>query len=130
HIASGLGMGFWDSSSEAAHLNSLFLVQEYVQGSHMRRAISNALVRQHRAGAPGFYSQADAVRWCLQLAQALDYLHTRSPPVIHRDVKLENILLTGTDPHTSDVKLIDFGLAVRLPRGSMKEAGSFLPAAR
>ncbi len=39
------------------------------------------------------WSDTEAVQWCLQLAKAVAYLHSRSPLVIHRDLKLENVLL-------------------------------------
>lgn len=45
--------------------------------------------------------------WILQLADALTYLHSRTPPIIHRDLKPENILLDNEDR----VMLIDFGIA-------------------
>jgi serine/threonine protein kinase len=41
------------------------------------------------------YSTKDAVRWMLDIACGLQYLHSRHPMVIHRDLKLENILLKG-----------------------------------
>jgi serine/threonine protein kinase len=44
---------------------------------------------------PQVYRDADALRWCIELAEALRYLHSRTPKVIHRDVKLDNVLLTG-----------------------------------
>ena len=40
-------------------------------------------------------------------------LYCHSKGVVHRDVKLENIMLCVEDPHA--IKLIDFGLAVQLP---------------
>lgn len=52
----------------------------------------------------------DAMRWALQIAEALAYLHHFSPLVVHRDLKLENILLTSPNPATADAKLADFGL--------------------
>ena len=40
---------------------------------------------------------------------ALDYLHGQKPPIIHRDLKCDNVLING---HTGDIRLGDFGLAV------------------
>lgn len=50
------------------------------------------------------------MRWALQIAEALAYLHHFSPLVVHRDLKLENILLTSPKPAIADAKLADFGL--------------------
>nr|AMM43095.1 LRR-RLK [Vernicia montana] len=44
---------------------------------------------------------------CLQIAQGLEYLHAKNPPIIHRDIKASNILLDGS----SKAKISDFGLA-------------------
>ncbi|KAL4226451.1 negative regulation of pancreatic juice secretion [Mactra antiquata] len=46
--------------------------------------------------------------WCRQILKGLLYLHTRTPPVIHRDLKCDNIFITGT---TGSVKIGDLGLA-------------------
>jgi serine/threonine protein kinase len=62
------------------------------------------------------YSQADALRWCISIAKALHYLHTANPKVIHRDLKLDNVLLTDRDVSLATAKLADFGLAKLLAR--------------
>ena len=41
------------------------------------------------------YKFGDALRWTTQLARGLAYLHGHRPLIIHRDLKLENCLLTG-----------------------------------
>ena len=41
------------------------------------------------------YTYASALRWCHQISAGLAYLHSQRPMVIHRDLKLDNILLTG-----------------------------------
>ena len=46
--------------------------------------------------------------WCRQILKGLHYMHTREPPVIHRDLKCDNIFITGT---TGLVKIGDLGLA-------------------
>jgi len=48
----------------------------------------------------------------VQTASAVCYLHSEENKVIHRDLKLSNLLLTDVDLSKSDVKLADFGLAV------------------
>ena len=41
------------------------------------------------------YTYANGVKWAIQIAEGLAYLHAHRPMIIHRDVKLDNILLTG-----------------------------------
>ncbi|CAD7699339.1 unnamed protein product [Ostreobium quekettii] len=45
-----------------------------------------------------------------EAALGLKHLHSRSPPLIHRDVKSSNFLIFGNDPDTWTVKVTDFGL--------------------
>ncbi|GLD49948.1 serine/threonine-protein kinase WNK2-like isoform X3 [Lates japonicus] len=46
--------------------------------------------------------------WCRQILKGLHFLHTRTPPIIHRDLKCDNIFITGP---TGSVKIGDLGLA-------------------
>lgn len=41
------------------------------------------------------YTYRDALRWCQQIAAGVAHLHDRSPLIIHRDLKLDNVLLCG-----------------------------------
>ena len=41
------------------------------------------------------YTTEEALQWCLQIAEGLAYLHAQRPVIVHRDLKLENCLLTG-----------------------------------
>ncbi|KAM4530105.1 serine/threonine-protein kinase WNK4-like isoform 2-T2 [Odontesthes bonariensis] len=47
-------------------------------------------------------------RWSLQVLKGLYFLHSRSPPILHRDLKCDNIFITG--PNAS-IKIGDLGLA-------------------
>ena len=75
-----------------------FLVMQYIPGEDL-------FEMQGRRGS-GF-SQADVLEWADQLCDALDYLHTQDPQIIHRDIKPQNLKLTTR----GQIVLLDFGLA-------------------
>jgi hypothetical protein len=82
---------FTDSSGQ-------FLVMEFIPGKDL-----GALMQENRAPFP----VADIMRWADLLLDALDYLHTQTPPIIHRDIKPQNLKLTSR----GEIILLDFGLA-------------------
>ncbi|XP_076329037.1 uncharacterized protein LOC143235106 isoform X6 [Tachypleus tridentatus] len=55
--------------------------------------------------------------WCKQILKGLNFLHSRAPPIIHRDLKCDNIFITGT---TGSVKIGDLGLATLKNRSYAK----------
>ncbi|HYW71994.1 MAG TPA: protein kinase [Pyrinomonadaceae bacterium] len=75
-----------------------FLVMQYIAGQDL----SEMLTGQN---AP--FSESEVTRWADQLCDALDYLHTQDPQIIHRDIKPQNLKLTTR----GQVVLLDFGLA-------------------
>jgi serine/threonine protein kinase len=77
------------------HLDSLFLVMEYLDGGNVRNLIDDY----------GHLAQGTFLKLASHVCQALDVLHERG--IIHRDIKPENILCT----ESGDFKLADFGLA-------------------
>jgi len=48
-------------------------------------------------------------RWAKQILTGLAYLHDQKPPIIHRDLKCDNIFINGNH---GKVKIGDFGLAM------------------
>lgn len=60
-------------------------------------------------------------RWSLQILEALNYLHTRDPPIIHRDLKCSNIFIDGK---TSTILIGDLGLSRRRKDAQMSIAGT------
>ena len=72
-----------------------YLVMEYVAGDSLAQIIE-------RDGPP---AAATAISWALQICRGLEYTHGRQ--VIHRDIKPQNILITGGQR----VKIVDFGIA-------------------
>jgi eukaryotic-like serine/threonine-protein kinase len=75
-----------------------FLVMQYIPGEDL-------FEMQGRRGS-GF-PQAEVLQWADQLCDALDYLHTQDPQIIHRDIKPQNLKLTAR----GQIVLLDFGLA-------------------
>lgn len=49
--------------------------------------------------------------WCIQILEGLNYLHTRNPPIIHRDIKCDNLFING---NSGQVKIGDLGLATNI----------------
>lgn len=47
--------------------------------------------------------------WARQILKGLHHLHSHSPPIIHRDIKCDNIFVNG---NTGEVKIGDLGLAI------------------
>jgi hypothetical protein len=61
----------------------------------------------HVAAHRQFFSLSEQARIAADTAAGLNYLHTLDPPILHRDMKSLNVMLTARN----DVKLADFGLA-------------------
>jgi len=58
------------------------------------------------------------VKFATDIAEAMNYLHTQTPPIVHRDLKCSNILVS----EGPNVKLSDFGLSQRLLYGAANSA--------
>jgi serine/threonine protein kinase len=74
-----------------------YLVMEFIEGEDLQQMLNQR----------GSLPEEDALRWILQVATALEYLHRQNPPIIHRDVKPSNIKITPT----GEALLVDFGIA-------------------
>src|SRR5256886_9499248 len=75
-----------------------FLVMQYIPGEDLAAML---------AQSTGPFPEEEVLRWADQLCDALDYLHTQDPRIIHRDIKPQNLKLTAR----GQIVLLDFGLA-------------------
>lgn len=75
-----------------------FLVMEFIRGDDLARLLE-------LSARP--IAQADVLVWADQLLGALEYLHAQRPPIIHRDIKPQNLKLN----ERAEIILLDFGLA-------------------
>jgi hypothetical protein len=91
--------------------NGQFLVMEYIPGDDLGHVLERDKVP---------FSVPDILNWADQLLEALDYLHGQQNPVIHRDIKPQNLKLTPK----GRIILLDFGLA----KGNPTDAGHLTAA--
>ena len=76
-----------------------YLVMDFIEGQTLEQ-------RQAAAGGVAL-PEAEVMRWASQLCAVLTYLHSQRPPIIFRDLKPANVMLTPE----GQIKLIDFGIA-------------------
>jgi eukaryotic-like serine/threonine-protein kinase len=81
-----------------------YLVMDYIPGKDLRAKMLDA--KQNNI----FLAEENVLGWANQLAEALTYLHSQTPPLVHRDVKPSNLKLTPNGM----LKLVDFGLVKAL----------------
>ncbi|NJL53824.1 protein kinase [bacterium] len=78
-----------------------YLVMDFIEGEHL--GAYAATFPDHRI------PETEALTLIRPILDALDYLHSNEPPIVHRDIKPNNIIRTPE----GKVYLIDFGLAKR-----------------
>lgn len=77
-----------------------YLVMKYISGGDLASRL--------RSAAEGRIEEESVTEWAIQIADVLDYLHNRQPPIVYRDLKPSNIMIDG---NTGRAMLIDFGIA-------------------
>ena len=93
----------------------VYIVEDYISG----RPLGNIVEEQ------GTVSQAQLIRWAEMICNVLIYLHSRKNPVIYRDIKPDNIILTAEGL----IKLVDFG-AARIYKAGQKTDTCYLGTRR
>lgn len=92
-----------------------FLVMEFVEGEDLAKLLE-------KRGRP--FKFEDVSSWIYQLLDALEFLHGLVPPIIHRDIKPQNLKLNDRQK----IKLLDFGIARSSDKSSPVTQGTFLAA--
>jgi len=75
-----------------------YIVMEFFEGKTLEE-----IIKQENKALP----EKTVRKWAVTICKTLDYLHNCNPPVIHRDVKPENLIIT----EKGELKFIDFGIA-------------------
>ncbi|WIA19631.1 hypothetical protein OEZ85_005568 [Tetradesmus obliquus] len=90
-------MSFFDWWYDGSSQTINFITEYFTSGN----------LRQYRKKHKLISEQA-IKRWAFQILEGLLYLHAHDPPIVHRDLKCDNILVNGT---SGQVKIADLGLA-------------------
>ncbi|KAH7716781.1 glutathione S-transferase [Aphelenchoides avenae] len=77
---------------------------------------------RRRSSPPEWFDAATTLDFCRDIAAGMKYLHDQNPPLLHRDLKCANILLTDANEKT--LKICDFGLSVIGASKSRGEEGT------
>lgn len=93
-------MSFYSSWVDTTKRNINFVTEMFTSGT----------LRQYRLKHKKVNIRA-VKHWCRQILEGLLYLHSHDPPVIHRDLKCDNIFINGNQ---GEVKIGDLGLAAIL----------------
>ncbi|XP_021776519.1 probable serine/threonine-protein kinase WNK9 [Chenopodium quinoa] len=93
-------MKFYTSWVDINNRNINFVTEMFTSGT----------LRQYRVKHKKVNIRA-VKHWCRQILEGLLYLHSHNPPVIHRDLKCDNIFINGNQ---GEVKIGDLGLAAIL----------------
>ncbi len=114
HLLAGLSHPnlpqIYDQFPEGGHW---YLVMDFIEGETLETHLSTV--------QGGFLPVEEVLRIGIELCTVLDYLHTRQPPIIFRDLKPDNIMMTS-DGH---LYLIDFGIARHFKPGQARDTIAF-----
>jgi serine/threonine protein kinase len=86
---------FYEDESER-----FYLVMKFIPGSDLSSRL--------RSSPGGRVDELSVTEWGIQVADVLEYLHTRPQPIIYRDLKPANLMI---DSNNNRIMLIDFGIA-------------------
>ena len=89
--------------------SAVYTVMDFIPGASMDKVMKRT----------ARFPQKDVLRWTLQLADALAYLHSMTPPVVHSDIKPANIMLMPD----GGVCLIDFNISLAFNRALRTSTG-------
>ena len=87
--------------------NCIYVIMDYIEGESLETIL--------KKGAS--LETEKVLKWAKELCEVLEYLHRQEPPIIYRDMKPSNIMVS----HNGNIKLIDFGSVREYKEQSRKD---------
>lgn len=88
----------------------IYIIEDYIEGETLSTILEEN----------GAQPQELVINWAKQICEALEYLHTRKPAIIYRDMKPSNVMLKPD----GNIKIIDFGIAREYKEQSLSDTVS------
>lgn len=88
----------------------IYIIEDFIEGETLESLLNDN----------GAQPQELVIEWAKQICAALEYLHTRKPPIIYRDMKPANVMLKPD----GNIKIIDFGIAREYKEQSLADTVS------
>lgn len=89
--------------------NDFCIVVDYINGVDLQKKMKEE----------GRFNEKTVISWSIQLADAVNYLHSQEPPILHSDIKPGNIMLSPNGV----LSLIDFNISLIFNKDSIKSVG-------
>ncbi len=84
-------------SEDRRTIEGIYTVMDFIPG----KSLQNMMNEGHH------FTEQEVIKYATQLCEALNYLHSQNPPIIHGDIKPDNIMITPE----GNVCLIDFNIS-------------------
>lgn len=88
----------------------IYIIEDFIEGEPLNKILDENGAQPYEL----------VIKWAMQICEALEYLHTRKPAIIYRDMKPANVMLTPE----GNIKIIDFGIAREYKEQSLADTVS------
>jgi serine/threonine protein kinase len=85
-----------------------YIVMAYIEGRDLSQGLTHVDSGTQQVVGGRAYPLANVLRWGVALCRTLEYLSSKTPPVVHQDIKPANLILNR---HSEELFLVDFGAA-------------------
>ncbi|HCJ35805.1 MAG TPA: hypothetical protein DHV65_16105 [Ktedonobacter sp.] len=99
---------------EGQHYNRAYILMDYIEGPNLEELRKQQPFER--------FSLSQVLQIMAPIMEAVDYVHSQQPPIVHRDVKPANIIVPGSG---ANAVLVDFGIAKEYHQSNESIQGNF-----